>query len=371
MAAQESQPQEHNRAEHLKLVESLREFGIGGSDETSGMRPRSMLSPPPWGFVIAAVVLLAGLLFLADVKLFARTALSGGTALSQETALSERTASSERTARREAAPAASPSPATAGALEAIGYVLAERTATVSSPVIGRVAEVSVAVGDRVQAGQIVARMDERAACIELQRLQLGLEAERLNLNIKQADFALAERDLERALYLDAQRAANAVLIEERRNRVAVLAAEREAIALRLEMSEKRISLQQQNLRDLIIVAPFVGIVTAVAANPGEIVSPASGGGTFTRTGICTIIDVQSIGVMLQINERFLPRVRLGDPVRMTLPALGDRQLSGTVARIAPIADRRTGTIDILLSPEPGARADLKPGLRVNALLGDD
>lgn len=75
--------------------------------------------------------------------------------------------------------------------------------------------------------------------------------------------------------------------------------------------------------------------------------------------------------MLQINERFLPRVRLGDPVRMTLPALGDRQLSGTVARIAPIADRRTGTIDILLSPEPGARADLKPGLRVNALLGDD
>ena len=365
MAAQESPPQEHNRAEHLKLVASLREFGIGGSDETSGVRPRSMLSPTPWGFVIAAVVILSGLLFLAQVNIFERTALSRETALSQETALSE------RTARREAAPAASPSPATAGALEAIGYVLAERTATVSSPVIGRVAEVSVAVGDRVQAGQVVARMDERAARIELQRLQLGLEAERLNLNIKQADFALAERDLERALYLDAQRAANAVLIEERRNRVAVLGAEREAIALRVEMSEKRIDLQQQNLHDLIIVAPFDGIVTDVAANPGEIVSPASGGGTFTRTGICTIIDVQSIGVMLQINERFLPRVRLGDPVRMTLPALGDRRLSGTVARIAPVADRRTGTIDILLSPEPGARADLKPGLRVNALLGGD
>lgn len=367
MAAQESPPQEHNRAEHLKLVASLREFGIGGSDEPSGGRPRSMLSPPPWGFVIAAVVLLAGLLFLADVKLFERTALSGETALSQETALSERTALSEATP----APAASPSLATAGALEAIGYVLAERTATVSSHVVGRVAEVSVAVGDRVQAGQVLARMDERAARIELQRLRLGLEAERLNLNIKQADFALAERDLERALYLDAQRAANAVLIEERRNRVAVLGAEREAIALRVEMSEKHIDLQQQNLRDLIIVAPFDGIVTDVAANPGEIVSPASGGGTFTRTGICTIIDVQSIGVMLQINERFLPRVRLGDPVRMTLPALGDRRLSGTVARIAPVADRRTGTIDILLSPEPGARADLKPGLRVNALLGDD
>ena len=354
MAAQESQPQEHNRAEHLKLVESLREFGIGGADKTPGGHHRSMLNRTPWGFVIAAVVLLAGLLFLADVKLFERTALS------------------EITALGEAAPAAaaSPSPA-AGALEAIGYVLAERTATVSSHVPGRVVEVSVAVGDRVQAGQIVARMDERAARIELQRLQLGLEAERLNLNIKQADFALAERDLERALYLDAQRAANAVLIEERRNRVAVLGAEREAIALRVEMSEKRIDLQQQNLRDLIIVAPFDGIVTDVAANPGEIVSPASGGGTFTRTGICTIIDVQSIGVMLQINERFLPRVRLGDPVRMTLPALGDRRLSGTVARIAPVADRRTGTIDILLSPEPGARADLKLGLRVNALLGGD
>ena len=356
MAAQESPPQERNRAEHLKLVASLREFGIGGSDETSGVRPRSMLSPTPWGFVIAAVVLLTGLLFLADVKLFERTALS------QETALSGETAPSEITALGKAA---------AGALEAIGYVLAERTATVSSHVPGRVVEVSVAVGDRVQAGQIVARMDERAARIELQRLQLGLEAERLNLNIKQADFALAERDLERALYLDAQRAANAVLIEERRNRVAVLGAEREAIALRVEMSEKRIDLQQQNLRDLIIVAPFDGIVTDVAANPGEIVSPASGGGTFTRTGICTIIDVQSIGVMLQINERFLPRVRLGDPVRMTLPALGDRRLSGTVARIAPVADRRTGTIDILLSPEPGAQADLKPGLRVNALLGGD
>ena len=143
MAAQESPPQEHNRAEHLKLVASLREFGIGGSDETSGVRPRSMLSPTPWGFVIAAVVILSGLLFLAQVNIFERTALSRETALSQETALSE------RTARREAAPAASPSPATAGALEAIGYVLAERTATVSSPVIGRVAEVSVAVGDRV------------------------------------------------------------------------------------------------------------------------------------------------------------------------------------------------------------------------------
>ena len=138
-------------------------------------------------------------------------------------------------------------------------------------------------------------------------MQLGLEAERLNLNIKQADFALAER----ALYLDAQRAANTVLVEERRNRVAVLEAEREAIALRVEMSEKRIDLQQQNLRDLIIVAPFDGIVTDVVANPGEIVSPASGGGAFTRTGICTIIDVQSIGVMLQINERFLPRPGIG------------------------------------------------------------
>jgi len=348
---QEQKQEDRAHAEHLKLVASLREFGIGGTGaETANQKVQR--KRPIWG--LAALAILLGL-------------LAAGVFFAGQGDL-------ERIAVRVHEPVYAPieqveSGAAAGAVEAVGYVVAERTATVSSNVVGRVAEVLVQVGDRVQAGQVVARMDERAARIELERLQLSLEAERVKLKIKEADLALARRELERALYLEKRQVVNTAQVADRRSRVAVLEAERDAITLQIEMSEKRVGLQKQNLEDLIITAPFEGVVTHVAANPGEIVSPASGGGTFTRTGICTIIDLRSIKVMVEINERFLPRIGPGDSVRMTLPAFGDRVVSGTIARISPTADRQTGTIDILVSPESGANVELRPGFRVNALLG--
>ncbi|GAB4573029.1 MAG: efflux RND transporter periplasmic adaptor subunit [Rhodothalassiaceae bacterium] len=346
---------EGSNVEQLKFAETLRQSGIGAGDAPPGLRRGRSSRLARIGLWVLLILLLATALLAGARGYFPRREATVAVRVLE---LAPPSGSGEGTASAPALPVSG--------IEATGYVIAERSATVSSSIVGRVSEVLVAVGDSVKANDLVARMDDRAQRIELDRLKIDLDTAYANLKAREAELALAQSELKRARYLVERDAASPALLEEKQNRAEIAEAERVSVALSIEMTRQRIALQEQVLEELAIRAPFDGVVTHVTANPGEIVSPASGGGTFTRTGICTIIDLQSIMVSVQINEKFLPRIAVGDPVGLTFPAIGEQMIDGSVDRIAPYADRQTGTIDILIAPDRAWRDKLRPGIRALA-----
>ncbi len=250
-------------------------------------------------------------------------------------------------------------------IEATGHVVADRATTVSSSVVGRVAEVRVKIGDRVREGDVVARLDDRSERIELARLRIDLKAALANLKAREAELTLARQELERIRPLVRRGIASKAAYDDKTNRLKVMEAERTSAALAVEMARKRIALQEQAIRELIIRAPFGGLVTHVAANSGEIVSPTTGSGTFTRSGICTIVDLDSLLVSVQLAERLLPGIAIGGRAYIAVPALGKTEIAGRVKRIAPFADRQTGTVDVFIAPEPSTRELIRPGMRAD------
>ena len=91
--------------------------------------------------------------------------------------------------------------------------------------------------------------------------------------------------------------------------------------------------------DLKVRAPFDGVVISKDAQPGEMISPMSAGGGFTRTGIATIVDMDSREVEVDVNEAYINRVKANQRVEATLDAYPDRPIPAHVINIVPTADR--------------------------------
>lgn len=236
-------------------------------------------------------------------------------------------------------------------LEASGYVVAPDSATVSSNLTGRVSAINVELGERVKAGQQVATLDDRQARIELNINQMSLQSELAMLALQQRDLALATSVAARAERLKA----NQTISSEQYDQAISSLLARQLAVQKVEQSinllQNKIALNQKMLEDLVIRAPFDGTVTALTANVGEIISPASAGGTYTRTGICTIADLQNIEYHFDVNERFLPQISIGQPVDVRLVSNPALQLRAKVRQIAPTTDAQTGTVVVIAVPE--------------------
>ena len=112
------------------------------------------------------------------------------------------------------------------------------------------------------------------------------------------------------------------------------------------VAERQVELWQQQLDDLVIRAPFDGIVTTKDSQPGEMISPVSAGGGFTRTGICTIVDMHSLEIEIDVNESYINRVEAGQPVVATLDAYPSWKIPCKVIAIIPTADRQKSTVKV-------------------------
>ena len=238
-----------------------------------------------------------------------------------------------------------------GILSASGYITARRLATVSAEITGRVSEVLVEEGMTVEAGQVLARLDPTLA-----KIDLGIAG----ANVKSAQGALAAAESDRA---EAQR----ILVRIqglRRGDTASIAditkAEAAARATEARYAQAQGNLagaQQSALRAQALLdkheirAPFAGIVTTRDAQPGEIVSPAAAGGGFTRTGICTIVDMTSLEVEVEVNEAFISRVKPRMKARATLDAYPDWQIPASVIAIIPTANRDKATVKVRVKIE--------------------
>lgn len=230
-------------------------------------------------------------------------------------------------------------------LNASGYVTARREATVSSKVTGKVREVLVEEGVAVTEGQILARLDDTntQASLELARAQqtaAGAQLEETRVRLKDA-----ETEFKRQQHLRAGGAAPQADYDRAETAVLALRARLTQQAGDIAVADRTVGVWQQQLEDTIIRAPFAGIVTSKNAQPGEMISPMSSGG-FTRTGICTLVDMASLEVEIDVNESFINRVTPGQAVEAVLDAYPEWKLPCRVIAIIPTADRQKSTVRV-------------------------
>lgn len=234
-------------------------------------------------------------------------------------------------------PAAAPPESGGTVLSASGYVTARRVATVSAEIVGKMQDILVEEGSVVEAGQVLAHLDSTLAALD-------------------RDVAASDRDAALAEKQNADSALKRLLGVTRGSVVseADLTSARAAAAsadARLEAAASRLARAEALLEKYEIKAPFAGVVTSKDAQPGEIVSPSAAGGGSTRTGICTIVDMTSLEIEVEVSESFISRVTPGQKVTATLDAYPDLEIPAHVAAIIPTANRDKATVKVRIAIE--------------------
>jgi len=265
----------------------------------------------------------------------------------------------------EPQPVADAGAASAGSiLDASGYVVARRQATVASKITGKMVELDIEEGDRVEEGQVIARLDDSNVRAALAATHAQLEFARAGLAETEVNLANARRDFDRQTSLIKGHFVSEAALDNSKTSMDALTAQLATQRSNIEVAERNVEVADRNLADTIVRAPFTGIVTVKAAQPGEIVSPLSAGGGFTRTGIGTIVDMDSLEIQVDVNENFINRVEPAQKVTAKLNAYPDWQIPGHVIAVIPTADRSKGTVTVRIAldqkdprilPEMGVR----------------
>jgi HlyD family secretion protein len=231
-------------------------------------------------------------------------------------------------------------------LNASGYVTARRQATVSSKVTGKVVELHVEEGLKVQEGQVLARLDDTNVKTSLRLAEAQLASATNALAETRVRIKEAEQELERQSGLVKNKIATQADYDHAEAAALALKARLKQQQADVTVAEKQVAYWEQQLDDTIIRAPFSGIVTSKNAQPGEMISPISAGGGFTRTGICTIVDMESLEIEIDVNESYINRVEPGQAVEATLDAYPDWKIPCKVIAIIPTADRQKSTVKV-------------------------
>jgi RND family efflux transporter MFP subunit len=234
----------------------------------------------------------------------------------------------------------------AAVLNASGYVTARRQATVSSKITGKVAEILVEEGMKVEDGQVLARLDDRQARLELELAQAQLAAAEKALAETEANLALAKKDLERNRQLTEGGVSSQAALDTAEAQATSLAARLQRQRGDAEVARRNVAILRQLLDDTVIRAPFAGVAISKDAQPGEMVSPVSAGGGFTRTGISTIVDMASLEIEVDVNEAYLQRVTSGQKVTATLDAYPESPFAAHLITVIPAADRDKATVKV-------------------------
>lgn len=246
----------------------------------------------------------------------------------------------------EPAPATSrPAPRTSG-LVASGYVVARRQATVSAEITGRISEVLVEEGTEVEDGQVIARLDDDRARIQLQLLEAQRNSAAARTRSLVAQLAEARRVLERAANLAERNIGSEAAVTAAQAQVDSLTAQINAARADFQAASAQVASQEDLIERHVVRAPFAGIVVAKNAQVGEILSPASAGGGFTRTGVATLVDMASLELEVDVNEGQIGRVEPGQRVEARLDAYPDWRIPAHVEAIIPTADRARATITV-------------------------
>jgi len=252
----------------------------------------------------------------------------------------------------------------ASTLDASGYIVARRQATVSSKITGKVMEVLIEEGQRVNKDQVIARLDDSNYRTAYEQAKAQVAQAQANVHAAQVAFDNAAPTFDRNKKQIAQGVISAQTFDSAK---AAYDASETALAVSKsseEVARAALASAQQNLADCVIRAPYAGVVTVRAAQAGEIVSPISAGGGFTRTGIGTVVDMDSLELEVDVSENFINRVKSQQPASVKLNAYPDWEIPAEVIAVIPTADRAKATVKVRIGfkvkdprilPEMGAR----------------
>jgi len=331
--------------EKTKLLEQLR---IDRSESTRSV-PDQRRSAPIWLVYALILIIVAGI----GSWFFLRPHASGVAATSSATEASGPSDAST-----------SPAPPGSTALDASGYVVAQRQATVSAKALGRVIDLRIEEGQRVHEGEIVARLDDTNTRAMLVAAQATLAQTQASLDAAKVAVADAGPIFERN---QKQHAAAVISAQDFDADKATFNAVQSDLYVKqrmVQVAQANVQVAQRNEDDMTVRAPFDGVITVKVAQKGEIVSPNTAGGGFARTGIGTMVDMDSLEVEVDVSENFINRVHVGQPATVRLNAYPDWSIPGAVKAIIPTADRSKATVKVRVSfkekdprilPEMGAR----------------
>ncbi len=253
-------------------------------------------------------------------------------------------------------------------LDAAGYVVARRQATVSAKITGKVREVMIEEGQRVEKDQVIARLDSSNAQAVLNQAKSQVRQADANVASAQAAYENIKPVHERN---DKLLKTGAISVNAYDSSRAAFDAARTGLDVAKstrDVARSGFEVAQRNMEDTEIRAPFSGIVTVKNAQPGEMISPVSAGGGFTRTGIGTIVDMDSLEVEVDVSENFISRVHPQQKAIIKLNAYPDWQIPGELITVIPTADRAKATVKVRVGfKEKDSRVVPDMGARVSFL----
>ena len=278
-----------------------------------------------WPWVVGGVLVLA----LTGAGLWLMK--SGPTAVTVHTAMAQ--------------PMTSGGPSTS-VLDATGYVTARREATVSAQITGKLSAVLIEEGDHVQEGQVLGRLEDTSQRAALAQAEAQLHSAQALLVQFQAQLTQDQRDVKRAEDLVERKLVSEQAVEQARTLVDTQSAQVEQQRKQIDLAAANVRSAEVQLDYCTVRSPFTGVVIAKAAQVGEIVSPLSAGGGFTRTGIGTLVDMDSLEIEVDVNEAYINRVLPKQPVASVLNAYPDWKIPSHVIAIIPTADRSKATVKV-------------------------
>lgn len=241
--------------------------------------------------------------------------------------------------------------AAAAVLQATGYVTARRRATVSTQITGTLTQVLIEEGDHVQKGQVLARLDDNALRAALNAAAANVQSAQAQVVQAQAQLTQAQADERRQSELVASGMVTKQSAEQARTAVSLDAAQLDTRRREADGAKAQLAQAQVNFDYAVVRAPFAGVITEKAAQVGEIVSPLSAGGGFTRTGVGTIVDMDSLEVDVDVNEASIGQVKADMPAEAVLDAYPDWKIPAHVIAVVPTADRGKATIKVRVALE--------------------
>jgi HlyD family secretion protein len=204
-------------------------------------------------------------------------------------------------------------------------------------------------GMRVVAGQVLARLDDVDAVAAFRAAEAEQSVAEAALEDLRVQLANARRILERNTDLRARELVSQESLDNAETAVASYEAQLVLAGERIKAAERSVGIARQNVDNCVVRAPFAGVVVSKDAQPGEMVSPISAGGGYTRTGIATIVDMASLEVEVDVNESYIARVTAGQKVESVLDAYPDWRIPSTVRTVIPTADRQKATVKVRIA----------------------
>jgi len=231
-------------------------------------------------------------------------------------------------------------------LSVSGYVVARRIATVSSEITAKINAVYIEEGMRVTQGQVLAQLDDIPYQLALDNAKATLKLNQTQLQTVQAQIAEAKRIANREQTMFDDGYSNEARLTQANTNLEVLQLTLEQTKDQIEIAKIAINRALDNLDATVVKAPFAGVIINKAAQEGEIISPISAGGGFTRTGIGTLVDMNSLEIEVDVNEAFIARLAVDQPANAYLDAYPDWKIDAKLLAIVPTANRSKATVRV-------------------------